>query len=188
MDKYGLIVVAEDGKVAQVEKVSHATAMELLQSMGRIASVGTSLGSFSVSVQMLKCLLVEFGDELKQRKGKLDADPHFWMPMTLEKHAYLHLMAEKGIPEHLSAQHHDRMQSMLQKFHSLDAGAQMDVFGTVNVGDGMYWWDYGQLRMYQKNNMLITQSTTEASMLRMFLGIGAARVKDSTVINTVVDR
>lgn len=32
----------------------------------------------------------------------------------------------------------------------------MGVFGAVNVGEDASWWDYGMLRLYRKNNLLLT--------------------------------
>jgi hypothetical protein len=85
MEKYGLIAQSENGSAAQVEKVDHATANQLLAGLGTIKSVGVSLGSFSISSRMLFALLGEFSAELAHRKGKLDSDPHLWMPMTLTR-------------------------------------------------------------------------------------------------------
>ena len=68
MHKYGLIAVNAEGKTAQVEKVNHATAVELLSKLGTVTSVGASLGSFSVSWQMLDALLTEFSAELSAKK------------------------------------------------------------------------------------------------------------------------
>lgn len=85
MEKYGLIAQSANGSAAQVEKVDHETANKLLADLGEIRSVGVSLGSFSVSSRMLFALLEEFAAELSRRKGKLDSDPHLWMPMTLRR-------------------------------------------------------------------------------------------------------
>ena len=113
---YGLVARARDGRAAQVEKVDHATATQMLAGLGRIDAVGPSLGSFSVSSQMLFALLEEFGAELEHRRGKLDSDPHLWMPMTLEMKDYLHLMSQKGISKEDSERHYLRIQRMMQKF------------------------------------------------------------------------
>jgi hypothetical protein len=93
MEKYGLIAQGADGSTAQVEKVDHATAKQLLAGLGELTSVGVSLGSFSVSSRMLFALLEEFSAELARRKGKLDSDPHLWMPMTLSRCAAQQLLA-----------------------------------------------------------------------------------------------
>ena len=76
MEKYGLIAQTKSGLGAQVEKVSHATALELLSHLDEIKAVGTSLGSFSVSCALLSALMEEFSYELGAKKGKLDSDPH----------------------------------------------------------------------------------------------------------------
>jgi hypothetical protein len=31
------------------------------------------------------------------------------------------------------------------------------VFGAVDIGQGAYWWDYGQLRLYFQNSIRVTQ-------------------------------
>ena len=97
MEKYGLIVCNETGAAAQVEKVNYDTAQALLSGFGTLAGVGVSLGSFSVSSVLLLSLLDEFATELKEKKGKLDSDPHLWMPMTLSRESYLMVMEKKGV-------------------------------------------------------------------------------------------
>ena len=69
--------------------MTHATATELLKDFGSFDKVGTSLGSFSVGSAFLALLMGEFKGELDAKEGKLDADPHFWMPMTLDKANYI---------------------------------------------------------------------------------------------------
>lgn len=188
MDKYGLIAQCENGKGAQVEKVDHATALQLLSSLGDIHSVGVSLGSFSVSWQILLTLLKEFESELQSKSGKLDSDPHLWMPMTLDRTAYLHLMKQKGIDEGKSAAHYERIQKMLQHFHEANPDTTLGLFGPVDVGQGVYWWDYGQLKLYQKNTLLMTEKSKEAEMIRLFLGLpDGSLVRDSEITNTTVD-
>ena len=86
-----------------------------------MAAVGTSLGSFSVDHAILSALIAEFDAELNAKTGqwrgycdfivvqhspnnasiscetgKLDTDPHFWMPMTLPRDGYVSLMTQKG--------------------------------------------------------------------------------------------
>lgn len=157
MDKYGLIAQCASGRAAQVEKVSHATAVQLLSSLGEILSVGASLGSFSVSWQLLTALLQEFAEELEHKKGKLDSDPHLWMPMTLDQEAYIQIMKQKGVSEEQSAAHYARMQKMLAAFHDTHSTQDKDMFGAVDVGQGVLWWDYGQLKLYQQNTLLMTE-------------------------------
>jgi cytoskeletal protein CcmA (bactofilin family) len=183
MDKYGLIAQAAGG-AAQVEKVDHATAVQLLASLGEIKSVGASLGSFSVSSHLLFLLLGEFSAELEAKKGKLDSDPHLWMPMTLERAAYLQLMGQKGITGDVAGAHFDRIQTMMTRFGA-DEGvkaANMGVFGPVDVGQGVFWWDYGQLPLYQKNTIMMTDMSDESDLMRLFFGIeGGSRVASSDI-------
>ena len=54
---YGLIAVNGENEATQVEKVSHATASELLKSFGSVKQVGPSLGSFSLGHEMLNLML-----------------------------------------------------------------------------------------------------------------------------------
>ena len=53
--------------------------------------MGASLGSFSVSAQVVELLNDEFGAELAAKKGKLDTDPGLWMPLTLDQGAPFNL-------------------------------------------------------------------------------------------------
>lgn len=160
MDKYGLIARNSHHNAAQVEKVDHATAVKLLADLGEIEAVGPSLGSFSISYPMLFTLLNEFSSELAAKKGKLDSDPHLWMPMTLSKSSYIQLMGQKGVNEELAGAHFDRIASMMKKFHDTIAVdyptlSSLGVFGPVDVGQEVFWWDYGQLKLYQKNTTLL---------------------------------
>lgn len=157
MEKYGLIARNSSGGAAQVEKVDHSTAVQLLSNLGEIEAVGASLGSFSISSLILSELLKEFSAELDAKTGKYDTDPHLWMPLTLNKEAYVHLMTQKGVAELVSSKHHDRMSAFRQRFNILPGASALGLFGPVDVGQGVYWWDYGQLRLYQNNTLLLTQ-------------------------------
>jgi hypothetical protein len=178
MDKYGLIAksTAKEGRSrgAQVEKVSHATAKKLLADLGDIDKVGPSLGSFSVSSSLLFTLLEEFASELASKKGKYDSDPHLWMPMTLSKESYLQIMAQKNVPAEVSGLHFDRIAAMMTRFHSNSANNTLGVFGPVDVGQDLFWWDYGLLSLFQKNTQLVLQNSVEAAMMREFFGINAS--------------
>ena len=189
MDKYGLIAQSMSGEAAQVEKVSHETANEMLAGLGSITSVGVSLGSFSVSGTMLFALLSEFSTELAAKQGKLDSDPHLWMPMTLPKEAYIKLMQAKDMTAEQSGAHFDRMASFLERFKDNLAGVgsgSLGLFGPVDVGQGVYWWDYGQLKLYQRNALLLAEETSEASLMRRFFGFSDD--KESRVVNTDTSR
>eukprot|EP01061_Rhynchopus_euleeides_P009164 TRINITY_DN182_c36_g1_i1.p2 TRINITY_DN182_c36_g1~~TRINITY_DN182_c36_g1_i1.p2 ORF type:complete len:553 (+),score=262.79 TRINITY_DN182_c36_g1_i1:90-1661(+) len=180
---YGLAVMFESGEGAQIEKVDHATATRMLESLGSIATVGPSLGSFSVSAAILAVLLKGYAKELEAKEGQLDTDPHFWMPLTLPKAAYSEVMGKKGWSAEQSNAHFDRMHTMLEGFDL--AGKKL--FASVNVGEDAYWWDYGQISFYLDNNLRLTQDGEENDAYRSFFGAQRGAPKDSLITDTKVD-
>jgi len=178
LDKYGVIAVmkaGDDGKVAeaaQVEKVSHETATSMLQTLGTIAQVGPSLGSFSVSAAILNGLCDEYSVELTEKVAKLDTDPHFWMPLTLPEESYVNVMFQKGVDKATSKSHHQRMKAFSARFLQQNNDCKLGLFGAVDVGKDACWWDYGLLKLYSKNSLLLLDdSNPESKLLRKFLGI-----------------
>lgn len=169
LDKYGVIAVSTNDKkdAAQVEKVDHATATKMLQVLGDIGQVGPSLGSFSVSHEILSALCEEFSSELTSKTGKFDTDPHFWMPLTLPCDDYVTLMNQKGVDADTSKAHHERMAKMKASF---DLG-EMGLFGAVDVGTDACWWDYGLLKLYSGNNLKFLNTDAESDLLRKFFGV-----------------
>jgi hypothetical protein len=179
LQNYGLIAVNDKGQAAQVEKVTHETATRLLKDgLGQVNQVGTSLGSFSVSATFLEALMVEFASELEAKLGKLDTDPHFWMPLTLSEKSYIEIMKQKGVEADDSLKHFQRMDNF--KKTKLPQDDELGIFGAVDVGRNCYWWDYGQLRWYWKNNMLAIDDNIEATMLRKFYSMESNRTKDTS--------
>ena len=177
LEKYGLIAVNASGDAAQIEKVTHGAASAMLSGLGQIEAVGVSLGSYSVDATLLEALLGEFAPELQAKKGKLDSDPHFWMPLTLPRDAYIGAMAAKGVEADNAAQHFDRVAAMRLKFEAGAApSSAVGIFGAVDVGADKYWWDYGQLKLYRQNNMLLVNPAgmAEPDALRLFLGLDGA--------------
>lgn len=175
LEKYGVIAVLKGGddekisEAAQVEKVDHATATKMLGQIGTIGQVGPSLGSFSVSAAILKALVGEYAPELSAKEAKFDTDPHFWMPLTLSQDDYVFLMSQKGIEEETSKDHYARMKKFNESF---DRGTDMGLFGAVDVGKDACWWDYGQLKLYSKNTLLLLEdSNPESALLRKFLSL-----------------
>eukprot|EP00339_Tiarina_fusa_P001397 CAMPEP_0117031668 /NCGR_PEP_ID=MMETSP0472-20121206/22736_1 /TAXON_ID=693140 ORGANISM="Tiarina fusus, Strain LIS" /NCGR_SAMPLE_ID=MMETSP0472 /ASSEMBLY_ACC=CAM_ASM_000603 /LENGTH=533 /DNA_ID=CAMNT_0004740043 /DNA_START=117 /DNA_END=1718 /DNA_ORIENTATION=+ len=173
LDKYGVIAVLQgaEGSIpeaAQVEKVDHATATKMLEQLGTIGQVGPSLGSFSVSGEILSAMLEEYSEELTAKVAKLDTDPHFWMPLTLSVDDYCFLMSQKGIDEAESKAHYERMKVFSGKFDRGDMG----LFGAVDVGKDACWWDYGQVKLYSKNCLLLLDdSNPESALLSKFLSL-----------------
>ncbi len=180
LQTYGLIAVGDDGDASQVEKITHETAAQLIDA-GVIqvgGGIGISLGSFSISAAMTIGLLDEFAAELTAKKLKLDTDPHFWMPMTLDEGTYLEIMTGKGDPADEAKAHYDRIQRFLEKFRETNPGAK--IFGCVDVGADSYWWDYGQLRYYMAENLKLTAEGSESEAMRAFFGIVNRRIYSKT--------
>ncbi len=174
LDKYGVIAVSSGAEknAAQVEKVDHATATKMLKVLGDIGQVGPSLGSFSVSAELLQALCDEYDAELSSKTGKLDTDPHFWMPLTLPSADYVALMNQKGVDEEVSKKHHERMSKMKESFKLGDLG----LFGAVDVGTDACWWDYGQLKLYSENNLKFLDTDKSSDLLREFFAVTAKQM------------
>mmetsp|Transcript_93662 Transcript_93662/g.166657 ORF Transcript_93662/g.166657 Transcript_93662/m.166657 type:complete len:574 (-) Transcript_93662:238-1959(-) len=181
---YGLIAMGKSGEGAQVEKVDFDTATQLLSGLGELTSVGPSLGSFSVSSELLKCLLAEFAAELEKKEATLDSDPHFWMPLTLNKADYIKIMLTKEMTEEEASDHYDRIERMAAKLSTTKGK-----FGAVSVGQrsDVYWWDYGQVAFYMENNVILTADTEEAAAYRSFLGFGDDKLLGSALHETKTD-
>eukprot|EP00948_MAST-09A_sp_MAST-9A-sp1_P001063 g1063.t1 len=199
LESYGLIVVNKTGNAAQIEKVSHATALSLLANFGEVESVGVSLGSFSVSHELMLSLSEEFASELKAKKGKLDSDPHWWMPLTLEKESYVSLLSKKGVAESESSAHYERMQKFKATFEkryaqptSTSPPRKRRWFAAVNVGSDCMWWDYGQLKFYMGNNLKLARASTdpESQIMQNFFAVPKSKVSpkiSSLVSSGIID-
>jgi len=172
LQNYGLIVKGADGEAAQVEKVDHPTAMKMLKTFGDIDKVGASLGSFSVSATFFLCLMKEFKKELGEKKGKMDSDPHLWMPMTLDRDVYMDVMEKKKMSKADAGKHFDRVQNMVKVFFGDPANKNLGTFGAVDIGDECSWWDYGQLKLYQRNNLLMLEDSADGTLMRKFFKVG----------------
>jgi len=176
LHQYGLIATDDQGDAIQLEKVSYEDAAALLPKT--VQRVGTSLGSFSVSADLLIAMLKEFKPELDAKKGQMDADPHFWMPVTLSEDDYVKVMQKKGTSPAAAVAHHRRLQTF--KMRVLAESPGLRFFGAVPTGQEMYWWDYGRLGLYMDNNVLLTEDSLSAKALRHFLG-AVPRVQHSSV-------
>ncbi len=64
-------------------------------------------------------------------------------------------MGQKGISADNSGAHFDRIHSMMQKSSLISS--DLGLFGPVDVGQNVSWWDYGQLKLYQKNALLLAE-------------------------------
>jgi hypothetical protein len=135
---------------------------------------------------MLSHLIRAFSPELMAKEGKMDSDPHLWMPMTLSKESYVSLMGSKGVSDGDSSGHFDRIQNLLARMKSDKLCGGLGIFGAVTVGLDCCWWDYGQLPLYQKNLMLLTELSYEATLARLFYEINenSSRVLNSRIAST----
>ena len=94
--------------------------------------------------------------------------------MTLKESDYVKLMGGKGVDSSTASAHYSRMSSMKASFQSANPSAGpgcLGLFGAVNVGSGACWWDYGQLKLYSRNNLKLVEEGENSDLLRMFLGI-----------------
>ena len=187
LHQYGLIAVDAAGGATQLEKVTYDVATAFLPP--DVVSVGTSLGSFSVSAALMDALLAEFAAELAAKKGCLDSDPHWWMPLTLKQPDYVEVMGRKGVGAEAAAKHYGRMRAFKERF-----AASGPMLACIDVGQKAYWWDYGRLELYFQNNSLATQDSPSAHALRTFLRLHtpgaaasdtAARWQESSLGSTV---
>merc|ERR1712032_18518 len=95
-------------------------------------------------------------------------------------------MVKKGEFDVASASaHYVRMQALRTKVVAAAPGK--GIFGCVDVGNSCYWWDYGMLKLFIKNNRLALADSTEAKALRQFLNIPASGVVRSNVSSAQVN-
>lgn len=160
LKNYGLLVQSKGGAIHLLEKVDYDALRQIASSD---SSVGTSLGSFSVSWPFLKRLLELFSEELRTKTGKLDTDPHFWMPLTLNKETYKTLVGQKGVSTELAEQYFARMQPLREGFQQL--------FRIVDIGMTSHWWDYGSVGSYYRNSHRLTETGDEADAMRTFFNM-----------------
>jgi|GEM_PF-603190 len=129
-----------------------------------------SIGSFTMSAELVTLLLDEFDPELSARRGKMDTDLHFWMPFALDKKSYVGIMAQKGEAGDGAADHYDRIARFKQRFFpTLD---EEGLVGAADVGPQCYWWDFGTLDSFRTSLLKLVGTDAEASAARAFFGIG----------------
>merc|ERR1711935_612133 len=66
------------------------------------------------------------------------------------------------------------MKAFSDKFRQAneESGRSLGLFGAVDVGKDACWWDYGQLKLYSENTLLLLDDKNpESKLLRKFLGI-----------------
>lgn len=168
LSKYGIITLNKQGHAQHINKTDYPTIKKLI-SNGKISisgGVGLSLGSFSLSTPLTFALMQEFQPELIQKNTKMDSDPYFWMPFTLDQASYIEFLVKTGSTPEEAKNHHLRLQYF--KNHFLNKHPDAELFGIVDIGVGSFWWDFGNVDCYFNNLLKITQNTVEGYLLRDF--------------------
>lgn len=195
LDRYGIIAIDAAGGAQQVEKVDFTTFSELT-TQGKLRSeggLGLSLGSFSLSADLLLALIDEFDSELQNQYGKMDSDSHFWMPLTLDCLTYVTLMNHKGCSAADAEAHWLRMNRLRTQFLASAPGL---LLSAVDTGSKGLWWDFGALKPYLEHCLQLTCRTDEGKLMRKFLNTPLPRstkaknlhVSDSVIVNCRLKR
>lgn len=180
---YGLIIPGDVGSI-QREKQSWEEFNRLVEkgvikrSGDGSITVARSMGCFSISHPMFRSLLEEYKKELSEKRGKLDTDPHLWMPMTASK--------EDFDDEALW----NRVNDFKKRFLENDDSG-LHLFGDKDMGDETYWWDFGQLSLYHQNLLKLIEDSKEAETMRNLFSVGEGFIRsestdDLEVINSIV--
>ncbi len=158
LDHYGAILTDAKEQLRYFGKIDFETFQRNRQKKVFLANkMGVSLGCFSFSAAMTEAFLQEFDHELTQKSAKMDSDPCWMMPLTLDEETYFEIMKGQNVPDNWIKEHYLRMQRFKEKFltqHRLDS-----LVSTSNIGTASYWWDYGTLANYYGNTMKLTQSS-----------------------------
>lgn len=168
LSSYGLLAIdASSGSAQQIEKIDYATAQHLIRNniIQTSGGIAVSLGSFGISAALLSLLIKEFHNELNTQSTKLDTDPHFWMPLTLDLHTYQAMMQKKGISPEASSAHWHRLQPIIQEL------PHRSPLGVLDVGNDTLWWDFGTIEKYYTNCLKLTGTDFESQALRQFFNL-----------------
>lgn len=198
LHKYGLITLNKEGRAQHIEKSDYKTLKRLITD-GTISisgGVGVSLGSFSLSTPFTFALLQEFQPELIQKNNKMDSDPYFWMPLTLDQKSYIEMFGKDNVD--LAKNHYLRMQYF--KNHFMNKHPETNLFGIIDIGVGGFWWDFGTIDGYFNNLMKLTQNSVEGYLLRELFHleqnyehiilnshIGKGKILSSVVVGTIAE-
>ena len=93
----------------------------------------------------------------------------------MTKENYAKIMQTKDETHEQAEAHHDRMTKF--KTTLLEQFPRRSCLERWSVGQGSYWWDYGLLKLYRKNNLMVTGDDAEAEALRQYLNIPSRDVK-----------
>ena len=174
LDNYGLVAWDAAGVAKLFDKCTFATIQEIFASNRATAQKGVaiSMGTFSLSLPMTKALLDEFKQELEDKTALLDSDPYFWMPMTLDLETYSTAMQARKVPSAYIQKHYERMQRFKTAFQKQNESST-NFFSGVDIGKDSYWWDYGTVDSYYRNNIIMTQAGKESELMRQFYNLSS---------------
>lgn len=196
MSSYGYLIQDGNGRVKLLEKTKYPLMKKISESLAYLGDVsgGISLGSLSLSSEMLMALLEEFSLELREKKIKMDFEPYFWMPLSLERENYFEAMSGEGFSKEQLNDIYQRIYNFKIAFNKTHDDK---IFGFANIGKESFWWDYGSLEMYKNNNLKVCGSNLEAQAMREFLQmenpvshsrLGASSIHNSVVIGVTADK
>ena len=179
LDKYGLITVNDQNEAAQVEKVSYETAQTSIEDF-RQGDLRRALTRVLLAVQrdahgaphgVRRGSRVQAGedglrpaflDAPDARQGRLRVrhghQGEFILILVWAIRMTSCFFSTQDETAEVAAAHHDRMQAFRAKLPT-----NRGVFGAIDVGEGCYWWDYGQLKLYLTNNVLAMNESEEAA-------------------------
>lgn len=188
-DKYGFVITSKTKGIKQLEKLSYEQFSNL--ALKEDEGLALSLGSFSLSKDILNTFLELFENELLSKKGAFDTDPHLWMPLTLDQSLYNKIMEKKGTSIKANSNHYQRIQTYKNSF--LKKFPLKFMVGSTSIGEKAYWWDYGNRKSYFENAMKLNKESKEAKALRRFFsipeqienapGFSKLKVENSILIN-----
>lgn len=177
LDNYGIVAWNASGEAKLFDKCTYDVFQEILSSNKAFSDqgLGISMGTFSLSYEMITALIEEFKDELNAKVQLLDSDPYFWMPMTLDPDTYYAAMRARQVPSDYIHTHYERMQRFKEAFFKRTPQPSLLFFEGVDIGSDSFWWDYGTLDSYYRNNILMLSDGSESELMRMFYNVNSTR-------------
>jgi len=154
--QYGILTKDPKGDCRLLEKVDYPSLKSHAKKYGidPAKGIGLSLGCFSLSKELLRGMIQEFQTELTQKKGKLDSDPHFWVPATHDQSDCAHNQDE--------LKHYRRMKKLFSRFND------KLLFHATDIGEKSFWWDFGTVQCYYQNLLKLTENSEEGKAVRTF--------------------
>ena len=175
---YGLII-PNGNRVILKEKQTWAELKNLVRLKKRkgVSCASKNMGCFSVSKEFLCALLAEFKKELREKKKKLDTDPHLWMPLTSPGAEF----KDKKLWYRINA--------FKKKFLENDKTG-LFLIGAKNLGEKTFWWDFGSVKLFHRNILKMLEKSAEGAAMRRFFEVktqNGAGVRNSIITGSVIN-